>query len=122
MDMYLVDTDGWREATPSLSVANWSGIVYIGNLTAPWHQVRHDGVEVPGELLRTSAGDELEFAVMLRADVFGGCYGRAAKTPPGLAAVYRAANSAVAAHLAEAVLQLPSLASCLAEYDYLQSA
>ena len=116
------------------------GSVYVGNLAALEHCVRHHedckhtfhpaAVTASGDAedpaprtsrrlqqqRDTAKGDQrLQIAVMIRSDVFRECRARKINAVPGPAEFFRVVNYAVARHLADVPVALPDLTEVLAE-------
>ena len=90
------------------------GSFYIGNLTAPWHRVRHTEIAAP-----FCPAVDVHVAVMLRTDVFRHSRSRATKVKPQPVKVFDIVNEVAAAALSSRPLRFPDLADCLAEHSRL---
>ena len=92
-----------------------AGSVYIGNLVAVEHEVKHYNAAAAGPLYHPEGCLEkdskgLLVTVMFRCDVFRHCMARQLKHPPAPADVYGIVNDVLARQLAEYPLRLPSWA------------
>ena len=90
------------------------GSFYIGNLTAPWHRVRHTEIAAP-----FCPAVDVHVAVKLRTDVFRHSRSRAMKVKPKPVKVFDIVNEVAAAALSSRPLRFPDLADCLAEHSRL---
>ena len=89
------------------------GNVYAGNLCAAEHVVIHESDHDRSESFDVD-GRSLKITVMLRTSLFAASYGRTTIKPPSPKIVYDRANAAVAQHLKDHCLKLPSFEACLA--------
>ena len=98
-------------------MAQEPGTFYVGNLCAPWHQVRHSAGDSAEPLYRVAGGEGIHIAIMLRSDVFRDARARSKGGQPCPVDVYRALNACVAAKIADDALRMPSLDECVAAFE-----
>ena len=108
-----------REASPSWNHLQRPGSVYMGNLTAAWHQVIHDGNTIPGEAFVPSNGEECKVTVLLRTDAFADYRARTASSSPGPVKVHEIATAVMVEALRARAMELPTLQECLACHAHL---
>ena len=100
---------------PDVSVPNVPGTVYMGQLTGPLHEVRHQ-MALESELLEVPGLGRLACTVMLRTSLFAHFRGRLRNTTPSPQACFEAlARCFREGNCAE--FRLPTLAECQALVD-----
>ena len=104
LDMQLTDACNGD----AMSVLFTPGNVYAGNLCAAEHQVRHESDDDRSEGYNID-GHAMKVTAMLRTSLFAAGYGRTMKSK----LVYEKANGAVADHLRDQPLRMPSFEACL---------
>ena len=108
-----------REASPSWNHLQRPGSVYMGNLTAAWHQVIHDGTAIPGEMLVLNDGEECKVTLLLRTDAFADYRARTASSSPGPVKVHEIATAVMVEALRARAMELPTLQECLTCHAHL---
>ena len=90
------------------------GWVYLSNLTSFEHQVSHPPRTQASQLLNIPGHGECGVSVMMRTSLFRSNRARTSRHKPTPLAVFRAATQAVVDWLEANMLELPSLAQCVA--------
>ena len=97
-----------------ISLAQWPGSFYVGNLCALEHNVAH-GASAPGSWGDGPPENQVQITVMLRSDLFRQVRARNVNECPGPHELFRIVNNETARHLAEVPFPLPDIAAVLAE-------
>ena len=100
-----------------ISLPQWPGSFYVGNMCAMEHNVAH-GDHAAGCFAKYSNAAQSQIAVMLRTDVFRGVRARKINAAPWPWELYRIVNTETAKHLADEPLHLPDLAAVIAEQHH----
>ena len=90
------------------------GSVYLGNLTAAFHQVAHHGDDMQEDLFQRADGEYCKVVLLFRTGAFADFRARKASSRPGPTEVYEAVDRAMARALTSVSLELPTLSECLA--------
>ena len=92
-------------------ILNTPGVVYVGQLTGPVHQVSHQAA-LESELLEVPGLGRLAVSVMLRTSLFAWSRARLRQTSPSPAACFEALARCFREGFAANAIRLPTLAEC----------
>ena len=109
----LVCTQG--SGQPDVLLENRPGLVYLGQLTGPRHQVLHQPAP-DDELLDIPGVGKCSVTVMFRTGLFPHCRSRLRNTTPSPVKVFRKLAESFRVSVASGLWRLPTLTECHAAF------